>query len=459
MWSYTAQTPTDFYAQNISSAQRLPNGDTLVCNGPAGYFFEVTADGRTIWDYQTTTGPVFRVTRYAPDYAGFDGTSLESSDRTAVDGGYTIVDTGQTTCYDNQAQISPPSAGEAFYGQDAQYAGHQPSYRTSTDGQTAYDNNTGLTWQQTPDRNGDGQIDANDKIAWADIPAYVASLNAANYGGYNDWRLPTIKELYSLIDFAGTDPSGYNGTDTSGLTPFIDTSHFAFGFGDVSAGERIIDAQYWSDTQYVSTTMHGNATVFGVNFADGRIKGYPRDTRLNGTPTEYIRCVRGNTSYGENNFVDNGDHTVTDTATYLMWSQTDSNQGFNWQDALAWVQTQNAANYLGHSDWRLPNAKELQSIVDYTRSPDTTASAAIDPIFNCTQITNEAGQADYPWYWTSTTHASSNGMAARAVYVCFGRSMGYMNGSWLDVHGAGAQRSDPKGGSLSRLHVHAIRLL
>ena len=76
----------------------------------------------------------------------------------------------------------------------------------------------------------------------------------------------------------------------------------------------------------------------------------------------------------------------------------------NWQEALAWVQARNAANYLGHADWRLPNAKELQSIVDYTRSPDTTASAAIDPLFTCTGITNEAGKADYPFYWTSTTH-------------------------------------------------------
>ena len=45
------------------------------------------------------------------------------------------------------------------------------------------------------------------------------------------------------------------GTNTSGLTPFIDTSYFAFDYGDTSAGERVIDAQYWSSTQYVGTTM------------------------------------------------------------------------------------------------------------------------------------------------------------------------------------------------------------
>jgi hypothetical protein len=118
----------------------------------------------------------------------------------------------------------------------------------------------------------------------------------------------------------------------------------------------------------------------------------------------------------------------------------------NWKDAFSWVQAKNAAGYLGHNDWRLPNAKELQSIVDYTWSPDTTNSAAINPLFNCTWITNEAGQADYPFYWTGTTHASSGGSGGAGVYVTFGRAMGYMNGQWQDVHGAGAQRSDPKSG-------------
>ncbi|WP_372841137.1 DUF1566 domain-containing protein [Phaeovulum sp.] len=106
----------------------------------------------------------------------------------------------------------------------------------------------------------------------------------------------------------------------------------------------------------------------------------------------------------------------------------------------------NAQNYLGHDDWRVPNVKELQGLVDYTRSPDTTGSAALDPIFEITEITNEAGQVDYPFHWSSTTHVNiSPRPGAYAAYVSFGRAMGYMNG-WTDVHGAGAQRSDPKAG-------------
>jgi hypothetical protein len=135
--------------------------------------------------------------------------------------------------------------------------------------------------------------------------------------------------------------------------------------------------------------MGGNTTMFGVNFADGRIKGYPVDKLF------YVYYVRGETGYGENDFADNGDGTVSDSATGLMWAQDDSGQGMDWEAALAWVQEMNAANYLGYNDWRLPNAKELQSLVDYARSPDATDSAAIDPVFNVTAITNEVGPCQH----------------------------------------------------------------
>jgi hypothetical protein len=193
--------------------------------------------------------------------------------------------------------------------------------------------------------------------------------------------------------------------------------------------------------------MNDTATVFGVNFADGRIKGYPRDMGPQGQPmTEFVRYVRGNLDYGVNKFVDNGDGTITDNATGLMWSKDDSGQGMDWEDALAWVRQKNEENYLGHNDWRLPNAKELQSIVDYTRSPGTTNSAAIDPVFRVTSIIDERGETNYPFYWTSTTHADAAGGGGAAVYVAFGEALGYMGNSWIDVHGAGAQRSDPKSG-------------
>ncbi len=357
---------------------------------------------------------------------------------------YPIVDTGQAACYADSNAITCPAAGAAFYGQDAQFAGNQPSYTLSADGLTVYDNVTGLTWTQSPDLDGDGDIDADDKLTFAQAQAYPDTLNSQAYGGYTDWRLPTIKELYSLIDFRGGDPSSYSGSDASALVPFIDADYFAFGYGDAAAGERIIDAQYWSSTQYAADTPDDK--VFGVNFADGRIKGYPSTLAGGGPFAAYVRFVRSDADYGVNQFADNGDGAITDVATGLMWTQADSGAGLSWEEALAWVQTMNSQNYLGYSDWRLPNAKELQSIVDYSRSPDTTGSAAIDLLFTSTPIINEAGQADYPFYWASTTHASWDARGMYGAYVAFGRALGYMNGAWIDVHGAGAQRSDPKEG-------------
>ncbi len=361
--------------------------------------------------------------------------------------GYPIVGTNQTKYYDNLSEIAAPAAGSVFYGQNANFPENTPDYVNNGDG-TITDMVTGLMWQRTPDRNGDGTINASDKVTYSEA---VDGASSCKTGGHNDWRLPTIKELYSLIMFSGVDPI-VEGTSTSGLTPFINTDYFKFNYGDLTAGERIIDAQYVSSTKYVDYTMVHDETAFGVNFADGRIKGYGLTDPRGGEKKFYLIYVRGNSDYGKNNFVDNGNGTISDNATGLMWMQNDSEMGMNWQDALKYADT---TQYAGYSDWRLPNAKELQSIVDYTRSPSTTSSAAIDPLFNCSPITNEAGNNDYPCYWTNTTHAKPTA-GSSAAYVCFGRAMGYMvdpmnssNAGWIDVHGAGCQRSEPKIGDAS----------
>jgi len=345
---------------------------------------------------------------------------------------YIIVDTGQIRCYDNYTEIPYPETNNEFFGQDAHYNGSQPAYKDNGDG-TVTDLNTGLMWTRDP-----GSKKTYEQAA--------ADASRCRVGGYRDWRLPTIKELYSLILFRGTDPHP-GSKNSNGQKPFIDTSVFKFQYGKPSMGERIIDSQYATCSLYGSTTMDGNKTMFGVNFADGRIKGYPIGWVHGREKTYYVMYVRGNTDYGKNDFEDNSDGTVTDKATGLMWMKVDSGKlkagKMNWQQALEWAKN---LEYAGYSNWRLPNAKELQSIVDYSRSPDITKSAAIDPIFEVTSITNECGQVDFPCYWTSTTHNAANGTGSTAVYISFGRAMGYMRGHWMDVHGAGAQRSDPKSG-------------
>jgi hypothetical protein len=357
---------------------------------------------------------------------------------TSAIGRYMIVDTGQTEFFDNYSQIGRPIKGQQFYGQDGEYTHNPPSYRDNGDG-TVTDRVTGLTWQRA--------------YAVMTLQEAAEKLKTFDLSGHRDWRLPTVKQLYSLILFSGVDPSGPDMSRLpSGAIPFLDTASFEFKYG--SNGERVIDAQIPSCTLYQGRTMGNQTTVFGVNFADGRIKGYPvSDVRSLSGKQFTVRFLRGNPEYGRNNFKDNHDGTISDLATGLMWQKSDSKAAMSWEDALAWVQQKNKENYLGHSDWRLPNAKELQSIVDYTRSLQATSSAAINPLFEASAIKDEGGRTNYPFYWSSTTHKDTRGGRA-AVYVSFGEALGFFKpplssgpGRLQDVHGAGAQRSDPKTGN------------
>jgi len=91
LWSYTNNS-TLFYANRLSSAQRLPNGNTLICSGPNGYFLEVDTNGQIFWEYRnpaTGTGiltqgqvvnlginSVFAINRYSPNDSAFIGRTL-----------------------------------------------------------------------------------------------------------------------------------------------------------------------------------------------------------------------------------------------------------------------------------------------------------------------------------------------------------------------------------------------
>jgi hypothetical protein len=123
-----------------------------------------------------------------------------------------------------------------------------------------------------------------------------------------------------------------------------------------------------------------------------------------------------------------------------MWTKADSGRAMNWEDALKYAEN---FQYAGHDDWRLPNVKELQSIVDYHRAPDarvgSARGAAIDSIFELTE--------EESWFWTGTTHLE-NGFG---YYVCFGQGLSARRwrGKPMNAHGAGAVRSDPKSGDPS----------
>lgn len=94
-------------------------------------------------------------------------------------------------------------------------------------------------------------------------------------------------------------------------------------------------------------------------------------------------------------FTDNGDNTVTDNATGLMWIKDHNAVGSPFNAVMNWnsaIDNSEALNYAGHTDWRLPNVKELFSIVDHS-----TNNPCINAIFSNTQSNN---------YFSSTRYVS-----------------------------------------------------
>jgi len=187
----------------------------------------------------------------------------------------------------------------------------------------------------------------------------------------------------------------------------------------------------WSSNHYdVDTELAVQNSAFGVNHATGHTKAYPDGADGNERAAKYVRCVSGD-DYGINEVTHNGDGTVTDAATGLMWAQEDSAEGMDWESALAWAATANEENYLGYSDWRVPDVKELQSIVDYSG-----AYPAIDN--DLFMITDEDS---YFWSSTSACFSPEDPGYYYAWYVAFGYAVA---GEGNDTHGAGAVRFDTK---------------
>jgi uncharacterized protein DUF1566 len=158
-----------------------------------------------------------------------------------------VLETGQTTCYDDVGAV----INCASTGQDGEVQkGRTRSYRVSADGLTIMDNTTGLEWEKlTNDWSIHGVYTT---YTWAQAFQKIADLNAANFAGHDDWRLPNVNELLTLVHYGQIDPAidapfttGNDGTGDS----------FTAGF------------KYWSSTTYVG----GPNAAWWVHFFAGGV--------------------------------------------------------------------------------------------------------------------------------------------------------------------------------------------
>ncbi|MBW1744331.1 MAG: DUF1566 domain-containing protein, partial [Deltaproteobacteria bacterium] len=289
-----------------------------------------------------------------------------------------VPDTGQTKCYDDKEEITCPSPDSRFCGQDADYAISPPDYEVKTiDGHdVTIDHVTGLIWQREDD---------GVKRTWSEAVEYCENLALA---GHSDWRLPTKKELLGITNYGGFGPS-------------IDTSFFPYTHGP--------EDRYWSGTTLTFLSLTAWSMSLWNSEPNMQAKG-----GLN-----YVRAVHGRPlEFGH--FRDNGDGTVTDITTGLMWQQTEA-KAMTWEKALVYCENLNLA---GYSDWRLPNIRELSTLVDDSRhepSIDKTHFPGCRP----------------SQYWSSTTNV---------LYPTFGWYVGFEDGR---VHGGGEKSR--------RNYVRAVR--
>jgi len=203
-----------------------------------------------------------------------------------------VPDTGQTKCYNDTEEIPCPQPGDPFYGQDGNYTINPPSY-TKIDAQgndlpddatqwvMVRDNVTGLIWEvkQNKDDVKDytNPHDADNTYTWydpnpetnggyagtpgdgTDTQDFIDALNQARFGGFSDWRLPTCKELETILDMGRVSPS-------------INSQYFT---GAVSSA-------YWSSTTYAGSSNSAWLVIFGHGGVNADDKSY----------SYYVRAVR-----------------------------------------------------------------------------------------------------------------------------------------------------------------------
>jgi len=230
-----------------------------------------------------------------------------------------------------------PQLGEPFFGQDGTYRLNVPSYTATLT--TLKDSVTSLVWELTPDASTKTQAQA------------VAYCDALQLAGQDDWRLPTRLEYVSVLD-EGMG-SGY-GMPSAVSIDTVGAQWTASATGTAANQFFIVDDQFGAWTVGVDTTTLG------------------------------ARCVRGPVTGGS---LQVESDVVTDTTTKLVWQVTALDTvARNWQEALDYCET---LGHAGKEDWRLPNIKELATIVDET--------AAVAPVIRAEYGTSAPAQ-----YWSST---------------------------------------------------------
>jgi len=281
--------------------------------------------------------------------------------------------TGQTKCYDTESGVVVPCAGT---GQDGEFQMGVPwptPRFTKPDGTTPINGNvvvidqlTGLMWANASMPVG--------KTSWGIANSVIAQMNVgAGTFGYTDWRLPNRNELTSLA---------YNGEGN------MAASFVAQGLPYVKTDSCYLS----STTSPVNTSNAWCVDLAGATYVVNKSSAYFYVWPVRGTSAGAVTLARtGQTSsYAARDdgdlelgaawpvprFASNGDFTMTDRLTGLIWTKDANGPGPDacrayggWGGLLNYVDCLNGNNFLGHNDWRLPNRNELSTLAPVSWGP------------------------------------------------------------------------------------------
>jgi hypothetical protein len=295
--------------------------------------------------------------------------------------------TGQTAIH------APGDDGDLRLG----VASPSPRFVDHGDG-TVTDKLTGLMWTKSA-------VDSSGN--WWNVLNTIADWNQAKKFGHDDWRLPNANELYSLVDLGESTPALPAGH------PFVNVATLKTPFYGYS--------EYWCSTSCDVWWITADYYAFTVRFEEGLLAASHKNRgqlawmcrtagagkiRLprTGQAKSYYPGDDGESRLGaewpDPRYVDHGDGTVTDSLTGLMWlKDADPLRGSTtWLGAFEFVASLNEGEGTrGYKDWRLPNAREFQSLCD--------ASAPFDQLSPGNPFLNVKYPGKARYYWLSTTPA------------------------------------------------------